>query len=112
MAASTASLPSYQFEPRAAEQRLAHRDRFRPAGDFVKNSKSGEVVLRLSGQSDSASLPSYGRGAAIDGIVELTRTDNVQNVEVKVSHETGTAIWLGADATVTVGGHPENPGNR
>ncbi|TDL22185.1 hypothetical protein BD410DRAFT_788900 [Rickenella mellea] len=88
---STASLPSYHYELQDAEQRLAHRERNavrpRPSGNFVKNSRSGEIILRLAGQKDDATLPEYGRGATVDGTVELTKPDNIQKVEVKIEGE-------------------------
>lgn len=87
---STASLPSYHYEPQAAELRLLLRQRAgsgarRPDSEFIKNSKNGGVVLRLSGQDGSAALPEYGRGAIVEGTVELAKPESVQSVEVKVS---------------------------
>lgn len=84
---STASLPSYHFEPQAAEQRLAQRLHVRrPQGNFVKNSRTGGVVLRLENQHDDASLPEYGRGAFVEGTVELRNVEGIQSVEVKVRY--------------------------
>ena len=89
---STASLPSYHYEPQDTEQRLAHHLHAarRPPGTFVKNSRNGGVSLRLIGQLDDATLPEYGRNAFVDGTVELRNTDTVQSVEVKVSSEQRT----------------------
>ena len=89
---STASLPSYHYEPQESEQRLAQRLRaHRPQSSFVKISRSGGLILRLSGQRDDATLPEYGRGAFVEGTVELRNVDSVQAVEVKVSW---TVFWL------------------
>ena len=83
---STASLPSYHYEPRDTEQllaqRLVHR---RTQGNFVKNSKIGGVVLRLTGQQDNATLPEYGRAGVVEGMVELKSVDNIVSVDIKVS---------------------------
>ncbi|EJD01352.1 uncharacterized protein FOMMEDRAFT_169490 [Fomitiporia mediterranea MF3/22] len=85
MSTSTASLPSYHYEPRETEHLLAQRLRVhRPRSDFVKNSRNGGVVLRLTGQRDDATLPEYGRGALVEGIVELKNVDTVLSVDVKI----------------------------
>ncbi|KAI5123381.1 hypothetical protein M0805_006089 [Coniferiporia weirii] len=82
---STASLPSYHYEPRDAEQLLAQRLLpQRPQGNFVKNSRSGGVSLRLTGQHDDVDLPEYGRGGIVEGTVELKNVDSVLSVDVKI----------------------------
>ncbi|KAL5487965.1 hypothetical protein ACEPAI_6073 [Sanghuangporus weigelae] len=82
---STASLPSYHFAPRDTEHLLASRPIVRrPQGNFVKNSRSGGVVLRLSNQQDDATLPEYGRGGILEGTVELKNPESIQSVEVKI----------------------------
>ncbi|CDO77139.1 hypothetical protein BN946_scf184657.g14 [Trametes cinnabarina] len=79
-------IPSYSAEPHEYEQRLAwSRPPRRPAGDFVKQSKGGNVSLRLFAQEDSVSLPVYGTGEAVEGAVDLAKTEGVNAVEVKVS---------------------------
>ncbi|OBZ71501.1 hypothetical protein A0H81_08642 [Grifola frondosa] len=85
VAPSLARIPSYSAEPHAYEQRLAlNRLRAPPAGDFVKQSRGGSVSLRLIEQEDNASLPMYGCGAAVEGTVDLAKTDGVTTVEVKI----------------------------
>lgn len=85
---STASLPSYHFEPQDTEQRLAHRLHIhRPQGNFIKNSRTGGIVLRLANQHDDASLPEYGRSASVEGNVELKNGEGIQSVEVKVCYQ-------------------------
>ncbi len=88
MSLSTASLPTYHREPNDSEQRLAHHLHAgpRPVGNFVKSSRNGGVALRLHGQDVNASLPEYGRGASVEGTVELNgkNLDSIQSVEVKV----------------------------
>lgn len=57
----------------------------RPSSEFVKQSKGGVISLRLKDQERDATLPVYGCGGIIGGTVELSKTDNVIAVEVKVS---------------------------
>ncbi|KAI0670876.1 hypothetical protein C8Q78DRAFT_1069600 [Trametes maxima] len=84
-APSFTRIPSYSAEPHAYEQRLAlNRPTRRPAGDFVKQSRGGNVSLRLFAQENNVSLPVYGLGAAVEGAVNLTKTDGVTAVEVKI----------------------------
>ena len=81
---STASLPSYHhYEPHTNGAGVYGE---RPSGQFIKNSRIGGVVLRLSGQRDGAALPEYGRGSRVEGTVEIPvkSTDSVSTVEVKV----------------------------
>ncbi|KAH9891554.1 hypothetical protein C8Q73DRAFT_746655 [Cubamyces lactineus] len=78
-------IPSYSAEPHEYEQRLAwNRAPRRPVGDFVKQSKGGNMSLRLFSQEDNASLPVYGYGDAVEGAVDLAKTDGVTAVEVKI----------------------------
>lgn len=86
IAPSLNRIPAYTAEPQAFEQRIALGDRLhpRPAGSFVKQSKSGDMVLRLSAQNENT-LPVYGSGGCLEGTVELTKTDGVRSVEIKVS---------------------------
>ncbi|OCH92618.1 hypothetical protein OBBRIDRAFT_865684 [Obba rivulosa] len=82
---SLTRIPSYSAEPHAFEQRLALSGlRQRPTGDFVKQSKSGGVRLRLTEQEDNVSLPVYGNGAAVEGTVNLAKPENVTSVEVQI----------------------------
>ncbi|TFK52174.1 hypothetical protein OE88DRAFT_1368232 [Heliocybe sulcata] len=95
---STASLPSYSpapeffqtpvytAHPQPHEQRIALASGLRssPRGDFVKQSRIGGVGLRLLQQDDDADLPEYGCGSTVEGVVNVTKTDGVQSVEVKV----------------------------
>ncbi|KAH9480633.1 hypothetical protein JR316_0007233 [Psilocybe cubensis] len=102
IAPSVHRAPSYSAEPNQYEQRLAFVDRLRarPSSDFVKESKGGGVRLRLSAQDDNASLPVYGLSDVVEGTVELTKTEAVTCVEVKIEGrlklkeiaEGGTAI--------------------
>ncbi|KAI0077850.1 hypothetical protein K474DRAFT_1041851 [Panus rudis PR-1116 ss-1] len=77
--------PSYSAEPHEYEQRIAlNRSQTRPpSGDFVKQSKSAGISLRLTAQ-DSASLPVYGCGASVDGKVDISKPEGVFGVEVKI----------------------------
>ena len=78
--------PSYSLEPHEYEQRLAMagRARPRPVGNVVKSSKSGDVRLTLRAQESDATAV-YGRQSAIEGAVELSKSENVKSVEIKVS---------------------------
>lgn len=79
--------PSYSAEPGLYEQRLGLNTRLLPhyTGTFVKSSKSGDAKLRLTAQQDGVDLPVYGLGSVVEGTVELTKTDNISTVEVKVT---------------------------
>jgi hypothetical protein len=97
---STVSLPSYfahllngppsysAGQQGVHEHRLTLVDRLRPqfSGAFVKQSRGGNAFLRLSAQEDSASVPVYGSGALVEGTVEVTKTEGVNSVEVKVGN--------------------------
>ncbi|KZT64274.1 hypothetical protein DAEQUDRAFT_43057 [Daedalea quercina L-15889] len=77
--------PVYTAEPQAYEQRLAlNRIRERPSTEFVKQSKTGGVSLRLSEQEDKATLPVYGCGDSVEGTVELAKPESASSVEVRV----------------------------
>ncbi|KAF8895631.1 hypothetical protein BD779DRAFT_1619326 [Infundibulicybe gibba] len=94
---STASLPSYiapsfthtplySLEPHEHEQRIALGERLRPrpAGHFVKATKSGDLTLTLNAQEDNAALPVYGTGSSVEGKVELAKPEGVGSVEVTI----------------------------
>ncbi|TFK40766.1 hypothetical protein BDQ12DRAFT_679993 [Crucibulum laeve] len=96
IAPSFTRTPSYSVEPHAYEQRLAQADglRARPSGNFIKKSKNGDVRLRLNAQEDNITLPVYGSGGRVEGTIELSKTDGVTSVEVKIEgrlrlHEMG-----------------------
>ncbi|KAF9013303.1 hypothetical protein BDQ17DRAFT_1343160 [Cyathus striatus] len=78
--------PSYSVEPHAYEQRIALADRLRPrpSGNFVKESRNGDVRLRLSAQEDGVALPVYGSAGRVEGNIELTKVDGITSVEVKI----------------------------
>lgn len=44
-------------------------------------------MLRLANQHDDVSLPEYGRGASVQGNVELKNGEGIQSVEVKVCYQ-------------------------
>jgi hypothetical protein len=43
------------------------------------------VCLRLTERGDHADAPVYGWGESVEGTVELSKTDNITSVEVKVN---------------------------
>jgi hypothetical protein len=85
-APSELTVPSYSAEPHEHEQRiaLADRSRSRPSGVFVKSSRRGDVSLRLNGQEDNIDLPVYGSQGSVEGRIELSKTEQIISVEVKV----------------------------
>jgi len=78
--------PTYSAEPQDHEQRIALADRLRPrpSGNFVKQSKGGGVRLCLNAQDDKAELPVYAQNGNVEGNVELSKTEGVTSVEVKI----------------------------
>ncbi|KAF8195593.1 hypothetical protein BJ912DRAFT_957489 [Pholiota molesta] len=82
--------PSYSLEPHDYERRIALADRLhpRPSGNFVKESKGGNVRLRLTAQEDNVELPVYGLRDHVSGTVELSKTEGITSVEVRG----GTAV--------------------
>ena len=85
---STASLPSYRYEPRASEN-LLYRRRIReaPRGNFSRNTKSGGLLMRLTGLESETSLPEYSPGETARGVLELKSLplSSVLSVDIKVS---------------------------
>lgn len=82
--------PTYTAVPRTHEYRLALSPRFRPNRNrqlrsFVKQTKSGNLCLRLVDQDDRAALPVYGVGTSVQGTVEINKTEGITSVEVQVS---------------------------
>ncbi|KAJ7368594.1 hypothetical protein DFH08DRAFT_831772 [Mycena albidolilacea] len=78
--------PSYSAEPGIYEQRLALNARSLPqaTGNFTKSSRSGNAKLRLIAQENNIDLPVYGSGGIVEGTVELTKTENISTVELRV----------------------------
>ncbi|KAF7362595.1 hypothetical protein MVEN_00608300 [Mycena venus] len=98
------SAPSYSAEPGLDEQRLAIHARSLPraTGTFTVSTSNGNATLRLTAQEDKIKLPVYGTGAVVAGTVELTKTDHISAVGIRVEgrvkvHELGE------------GGHIETP---
>jgi hypothetical protein len=80
--------PTYTAIPRPHEYRLALNPRLRPSRSprsFVKQTKSGNVILRLVDQDDRVALPVYGLDASVQGMVEINKTEGITSVEVQVS---------------------------
>lgn len=82
-ASSFSRIPSYSAEPQANEQRVAQGNRLlpQPSGNFIKQTKNGDLRRRLNAQENSITFPVYG---CIQGRVELSKTRGVTSVEVKV----------------------------
>lgn len=79
--------PTYTTLPRTHEHRLAfnHRHRSRPSRSFVKQTKNGNVSLRLPDQDDRAALPVYGLAASVQGTVDIGKTEGITSVEAQAS---------------------------
>ncbi|KII86689.1 hypothetical protein PLICRDRAFT_114185 [Plicaturopsis crispa FD-325 SS-3] len=86
---STASLPGY------ASSSLSRTPSYtaphtipgigRPDAHFVKESKHGDVALRLAQEEDNVALPVYGSGGVVTGTVDLSaKLEGVTSVEVKI----------------------------
>ncbi|KAI0027740.1 hypothetical protein K488DRAFT_60566 [Vararia minispora EC-137] len=81
--------PSYAPEPRAEERRLAHAIVYqyngrRRSADFIKQSKTGGMSLRLSDQIEGTNIPTYGMRSPIEGSIELAKTEGLAFVAIKV----------------------------
>ncbi|KAJ7645204.1 hypothetical protein DFH06DRAFT_1051471 [Mycena polygramma] len=78
--------PSYSVEPRLSEQRLSLNASSvtHPPGNYLTSSKKGDTKLRLANQEDGLELPEYASAGFVEGTVELSTTDNIGSVEVKV----------------------------
>ena len=79
--------PTYTAIPRPHEYRLALNPRLRPnrsPRSFVKQTKGGNVILRLVDQDDRVALPVYGLGASVQGMVDINKTEGIASVEVQV----------------------------
>lgn len=82
--------PSYTAEPHFDERRIAQNRmpirRVRPpVADVVKQNKSGAISLRLThAQRVEDDKPVYGARGPVQGTVELTKTEGILYVAVKV----------------------------
>lgn len=80
--------PAYTATPQVHECRLAFDPRLRPNRPprlFVKQTKNGNLSLRLIDQDDRTPLPVYGLGASVQGTVEISKTEGITSVEVQAS---------------------------
>ncbi|KAL4064166.1 hypothetical protein V8B97DRAFT_1988871 [Scleroderma yunnanense] len=79
--------PSYTPSPQTHELRLALNGWLRPnvtSCEFVKQTKNGCASVRLSGQDGRASLPVYGQGTSIQGIVDVYKNEGIVSIEVQI----------------------------
>ncbi|KAI0064147.1 hypothetical protein BV25DRAFT_1800998 [Artomyces pyxidatus] len=77
-------VPAYSAEPQPCERRLVGPARQLARADFVKQSKSGGLSLRLRGQVDGDTIPVYSSQGSIEGIVEMVKPDGLAFVAVKI----------------------------
>ena len=55
-----------------------------PGGEFVKESKGGNLRLRLYRQSDNATVPVFGIRGPVEGTLELSKPKGLVFVAVRV----------------------------
>jgi len=55
-----------------------------PGGEFVKESKGGNLRLRLYRQSDNATVPVFGIRGHVEGTLELSKPKGLVFVAVRV----------------------------
>ncbi len=55
-----------------------------PGGEFVKESKGGNLRLRLYRQSDNATVPMFGIRGPVEGTLELSKPKGLVFVAVRV----------------------------
>ncbi|KAH9983012.1 hypothetical protein BJV74DRAFT_852374 [Russula compacta] len=108
--------PSYSPEPLLHETHQHQHYRsspfgFAPArqqhppggGEFVKDSKRGNLRLRLSGQaSDNVAVPVFGIRGPVEGTLELLKTDSLAFVAVRVDGLLKVEEIAGGGMTKTV----------
>ncbi|KAF7339029.1 Kinase-like protein [Mycena venus] len=103
------SLPSFLSSSSADDEQcraIYVRSLPQATGTFIVTSSNDNVKLHLTAQEDKIELPVYGTGGVLAGIVELTKTENISSVEVKVEgrvkvHEVGESGR--AETTISVG---------
>jgi len=76
--------PDYTAEPRPDEERIQINRRLirEESGVFVTQNK--QITVALTNQSVDCTEPTYGRGATVQGMVTLAKTEGVISVIVKV----------------------------
>ena len=85
-ASSLNGAPTYSFEPREQERRLAMGGRriAYTGGIFSKQSRNKNTSLHLTARGDSDTLPTYGAGSHLNGFVQVLKGDGITGVEVKL----------------------------
>ncbi|KIJ55606.1 hypothetical protein M422DRAFT_63631 [Sphaerobolus stellatus SS14] len=80
----TGETPFYTPNPRPDEERIQITRRFvrEEEGVFVTQNKS--ISLALTNQPLECKEPTYGRGATIQGMVSLEKTENILSVTLKI----------------------------
>jgi hypothetical protein len=71
----------YQVRPPSTIIAAAPRP---PTGEFVKESKGGNLRLRLYRQNDNATLPVFGIRGPVEGMLELSKPKGLVFVAVRV----------------------------
>jgi hypothetical protein len=94
------TVPQYSATLHQPERRFSFHDLLssRLEGDWVKYSKGKSVCLLLIVEQDADGLPMYGCGDSIEGLVDVTKSDHVHSVELKVS-------TIGAGKRLHLAGH-------
>ncbi|KAI0064109.1 hypothetical protein BV25DRAFT_1869547 [Artomyces pyxidatus] len=110
--------PAYSAEPQQYERRLLVPPRQRPSSEFVKQSRSGELSLRLAAQVDGVTTPMYALRELVEGTVEIAKPDGLAYVAVKVEGflklkeiaEGGTTTVVLCNETITLWRKGVDPG--
>ncbi|HEV7737897.1 MAG TPA: hypothetical protein VGO47_11070, partial [Chlamydiales bacterium] len=77
--------PDYTPEPRPDEERLEINRRVSQEESGVYITQNRLLTLALSKQSPGCKQPTYGRGACVQGMITLKKTEGIMSVEAKVS---------------------------
>lgn len=87
--------PTYSTESQQYERRLVP-PRQRLSSKFVKQSRSGELSLRLAAQVDGVTTPMYALRELVEGTVEIAKPDGLAYVavEVRISVARGSALTV------------------
>ncbi|KAI0054655.1 hypothetical protein BV25DRAFT_1922490 [Artomyces pyxidatus] len=102
--------PAYSTESQQYERRLLVPPRQRPSSEFVKQSRSSGLSLRLAAQVDGVTTPVYASREPVEGTVKIAKPDGLACVAVKVEGflklkeiaEGGTTTVVLSNETITL----------
>ncbi|KAF8518926.1 hypothetical protein BU17DRAFT_90403 [Hysterangium stoloniferum] len=96
--------PQYTAEPRADEERVQINRRVVREQSGVYVEKNKHLTLALTNQAPNCTEPTYGKGATVQGAINLTKQEGISSVEVKLE-----GILLLSVTSVIVTGETEVP---